>query len=89
MVPGAGYPGDHPERDGHMAHRRHAAADRSTSAGSGSATAIATSLSGASTNSKQWRGIAMRSDKLARNYHVGLCLAVTLHWLTTAYSNTA
>ena len=29
---------------------------------------------------KQWRGIAMRSDKLARNYHAGLCLAATLHW---------
>ena len=32
---------------------------------------------------KQWRGIAMRSDKYARNYHAGLCLAATLHWLTT------
>ena len=31
---------------------------------------------------KQWRGIAMRSDKTARNYHSGLCLAATLHWLT-------
>jgi len=30
---------------------------------------------------KQWRGIAMRSDKLARNYHAGLCLAAALHWL--------
>lgn len=37
---------------------------------------------------KQWRGIAMRSDKLARNYHAGLCLAATLHWLTSAFSNT-
>lgn len=27
---------------------------------------------------KQWRGIAMRSDKTARNYHAGLCLATTL-----------
>jgi len=27
---------------------------------------------------KQWRGIAMRSDKTARNYHAGLCLAATL-----------
>lgn len=34
---------------------------------------------------KQWRGIAMRSDKLARNYHAGLCLAATLHWLTSAF----
>lgn len=32
---------------------------------------------------KQWRGIAMRSDKLARNYHAGLCLAATLHWVTS------
>jgi transposase len=38
---------------------------------------------------KQWRGIAMRSDKTARNYHAGLCLAATLHWLTSAFSNTA
>ena len=28
---------------------------------------------------EQWRGIAMRSDKLARNYHSGLCLAATFH----------
>ena len=33
---------------------------------------------------KQWRGIAMRSDKTARNYHAGLCLSATLHWLTSA-----
>lgn len=33
---------------------------------------------------KQWRGIAMRSDKTARNYHAGLCLAATLHWLTSS-----
>lgn len=38
---------------------------------------------------KQWRGIAMRSDKLARNYHAGLCLASTLHWLTSTFSNTS
>jgi hypothetical protein len=30
---------------------------------------------------RQWRGIAMRSDKTARNYHAALCLAATLHWL--------
>lgn len=29
---------------------------------------------------KQWRGIATRADKTARNYHSGLCLAATLHW---------
>lgn len=33
---------------------------------------------------KQWRGIAMRSDKTARNYRAGLCLAATLHWLTSS-----
>ena len=33
---------------------------------------------------KQWRGIAMRSDKTARNYHAGLCLAATLHWPTSS-----
>lgn len=38
---------------------------------------------------KQWRGIAMRSDKLARNYHAGLCLAATLHWLTSGFGNTS
>jgi transposase len=32
---------------------------------------------------KQWHGIAMRSDKTARNYHAALCLAATLHWLNT------
>lgn len=35
---------------------------------------------------KQWRGIAMRSDKTARNYHAGLCRAATLHWLNTGFS---
>lgn len=29
---------------------------------------------------KQWRGLATRTDKTARNYHSGLCLAATLHW---------
>lgn len=38
---------------------------------------------------KQWRGIAMRSDKTARNYHAGICLAAALHWLDTSFSNTA
>ena len=38
---------------------------------------------------KQWRGIAMRSDKTASNYHAGLCLAATLHWLTSGFSNTS
>jgi len=33
---------------------------------------------------KQWRGIAMRSDKTARNYDAGLCLAATFHWLAPA-----
>ncbi len=30
---------------------------------------------------KQWRGIAMRSDKTARNYHSAICLAATLQWV--------
>lgn len=38
---------------------------------------------------KHWRGIAMRSDKTARNYHAGICLAATLHWVDTSFSNTA
>ncbi len=38
---------------------------------------------------KQWRGIAMRSDKTARNYHSALCLAAALHWTQTGFSNTA
>ncbi|MFD6948973.1 MULTISPECIES: IS5/IS1182 family transposase [unclassified Nocardiopsis] len=29
---------------------------------------------------RQWRGIAMRSDKTARNHHAGLCLAAALLW---------
>ena len=29
------------------------------------------------------RGGGCRSDKTARNYHAGLCLAATLRWLTT------
>lgn len=32
---------------------------------------------------RQWRGIALRSDKSAGCYHAGLCLAATLHWLAT------
>jgi hypothetical protein len=35
---------------------------------------------------KQWRGIAMRSDKLALNYHAGLCLAASLHWVQSTQS---
>lgn len=37
---------------------------------------------------KQWRGIATRSDKLARNYHSGICLIATLDWLRTGFNNT-
>jgi hypothetical protein len=35
------------------------------------------------------RGIAMRSDKLARSYHPGLCPTATLHWPTSGTSNTS
>jgi transposase len=38
---------------------------------------------------KQWRGLAMRSDRTARNYHSFQRLAATLHWLTSSLSNTA
>jgi transposase len=38
---------------------------------------------------KQWRGIAMRSDKTAASYHAGLCLAATLHWVNTGFGNTS
>lgn len=38
---------------------------------------------------KQWRGIAMRSDKTARSYHAALCLAATLGWLSASGSSTA
>jgi transposase len=37
---------------------------------------------------KQWRGLAMRSDKTARNHLSGQCLAATLHSVQT-FSNTA
>jgi len=32
---------------------------------------------------KQWRGIAMRSDKLARNYRAAVSLAAALIWIKT------
>ena len=38
---------------------------------------------------KNWRGIAMRSDKTARNYHAGVTLAATLIWLNTDLIHTA
>ncbi|ROP60780.1 DDE family transposase [Curtobacterium sp. ZW137] len=38
---------------------------------------------------KQWRGIAVRSDKTARNYHAALCLAATLMWITAASQESA
>ncbi|MBO1741704.1 transposase, partial [Leifsonia sp. TF02-11] len=30
---------------------------------------------------KQWRGIAMRSDKTARHYNAAITLAATLIWI--------
>jgi len=38
---------------------------------------------------KQWRGIAMRTDKLARNYRAAIALATTLIWLRSSLINTA
>lgn len=37
---------------------------------------------------KSWRGIAMRTDKLARNYSAAITLAATLMWLRTSLINT-
>ena len=37
---------------------------------------------------KQWRGIAMRSDKTARSYRAALTLAATLIWIKTDLINT-
>ena len=38
---------------------------------------------------KNWRGIAMRSDKTARNYQAGITRAATLIWINTDLLNTA
>jgi transposase len=38
---------------------------------------------------KQWRGIAMRSDKLLRSYRAAVSLAATLIWITSDLVNTA
>jgi transposase len=37
---------------------------------------------------KQWRGIAMRSDKTSRAYRAGIALAATLIWIKTDLINT-
>jgi transposase len=37
---------------------------------------------------KNWRGIAMRSDKTARNYQAGVTLAAALIWINTDLINT-
>lgn len=37
---------------------------------------------------KNWRGIAMRSDKTARNYQAGVTLAAILIWINTDLINT-
>lgn len=38
---------------------------------------------------KRWRGIAMRSDKLARNYRAPIFLSATLIWIKTDFISTA
>jgi transposase len=38
---------------------------------------------------KQWRGIAMRSDKLLRSYRAAVNLAATLIWIKSDLINTA
>jgi len=37
---------------------------------------------------KNWRGLAMRSDKTARNYLAAVQLAASLVWLKASFSNT-
>ena len=37
---------------------------------------------------KRWRGLAMRTDKTARNFHAAIQLASALVWLGTSFSNT-
>jgi transposase len=37
---------------------------------------------------KNWRGLAMRSDKTARNYMAAVQLAASLAWLKASFSNT-
>jgi transposase len=38
---------------------------------------------------EQWRGIAMRSDKLLRSYRAAVSLAATLFWIRSDLINTA
>jgi transposase len=38
---------------------------------------------------KQWRGTAMRSDKLLRSYRAAVSLAATLIWIKSDLINTA
>lgn len=38
---------------------------------------------------KQWRGIAMRSDKTARSYRAAISLATTLIWIKTDLTRTS
>jgi transposase len=38
---------------------------------------------------KNWRGIATRADKTARNYRAGILIGATLMWLKTNLINTA
>jgi transposase len=38
---------------------------------------------------KQWRGLAMRSDKLLRSYRAAVSFAATLIWIKSDLINTA
>lgn len=38
-------------------------------------------------NLKRWRGIAMRTDKTARNFMAAIQLAAALNWLGASFSN--
>jgi len=53
------------------------------------ATSTATSRRPAPNRLKQWRGIAMRSDRFARICRAALRLAATLIWIKTDLINTA
>jgi transposase len=71
-----------PERDDQIAHRRKKPGRPiDFSAGQRERYRGRNVVEGSFNKLKQWRGIAMRSDKTARNCHAGLCLAATMQWV--------
>lgn len=63
-------------------------ADRSTSARRSRSDTAANVVERCFNKLKAWRGIAMRTDKLARNYRAAITLAAALIWLRTRLINT-